>query len=157
MIVDPQFCQRVVCGAVSQSEAGPAALWACSEAGYAGALGCTHPTCLPYMDELRAKGVCGGEPEAAYTGPAPGAVYTPAVFEALPLRPETQPDEGELPGPPVETGLPGGETVALRTAAHGTVALRTAYCRAMAWVHANPCIAAACVVAVWYSLSGRKR
>lgn len=121
-IADAQLCQRIVCGAVSQAEAGPDALLACSEAGYVGALPCTHPDCQPYLSEMQARGMCGGGMDVA---------------EVLPLHPTTQPDDDEQPGPPVPMNLPAGEMTAWRTP----------YCRAMEWVSGNPCMAAACIVA----------
>jgi len=135
---NPQLCQRIVCGAVSQAEAGLDALWECSEAGHVGVLPCTHPDCRPYMDELRAKGICSG---GEYDDSAP------AVTEVLPLHPTTQPDDGEQPGPPVPVNLPAGEMTPWRTP----------YCRVMEWVAGNPSMAAACIVAGWYFLAREKR
>jgi hypothetical protein len=134
-MADAQLCQRIVCGAVSQAEAGMPALYECSQAGYAGALPCTHPDCRPYLAELRAKGVCGG-----------GGLD---VAEVLPLHPETQPDDGEWPGPPVPVNLPAGEPA--------WAGRMGAYCRLMNWVALNQWMAAAAVVAGWWFLSKNGR
>ena len=77
--------------------------------------------------------------------PAPPPAGPLAVFELLPLHPPEPPEPGEAPLPPVAMEP------------DGAVRGRDLYCQVMSWVAANPCTAAACVVAVWYSLSGRKR
>jgi len=141
---NPQLCQRIVCGAVSQAEAGLDALWECSQAGYAGALPCSHPVCRPYMDELRARGMC----------PAPEE-YMERVVEALPLHPPVQPDEGEPPLPPVDRITPAGLVAPMPSMQVAQAPITGAYCQFMSWVEANQCLAAAGAIAVWLVLRGR--
>ncbi len=133
-MADAELCQRIRCGALSQSAAGDQALYECSQAGYAGVLGCGHPECAPYLGELRAAGVC-PDPEAG------------RVAEVLPLHPAVQPEEGEKPGEPVKINPPVAEP---RQGAE------TVWCQFMAWVDANPCLATGLVVAGWFVLRGRR-
>jgi hypothetical protein len=84
-------------------------------------------------------------PEASYV------VRDQNVVEVLPLHPFVQPDDWERPYPPVPVNLPVGEMVWNAGAGQGL------YCRAMAWVAANPWMAAALVVAGWWTLTGDRR
>jgi hypothetical protein len=69
------------------------------------------------------------------------------VAEVLPLHPPVQPDDWEQPYPPVPVNLPTGEMV------WNAGAGQTVYCRAMAWVAANPWMATAILVAGWWALN----
>lgn len=163
-MADAQFCQRVICGAVSQAEAGLQALWECSQAGYVGALPCSHPDCQPYLAELRSRGMC----PAPYREPE-------NVVEVLPLHPPVQPDQGELPLPPVERVFPTERAAPVerilpidlvapmpsivvhsaRPVPEAAVAGRGYYCEFMQWVSANQTLAAACVIGAWWILRGK--
>lgn len=135
-MADAELCQRVRCGALSQTDIGEQALYECSRDGYVGVLGCSHPECQPYLDELRAAGVC-PDPEAG------------RVAELLPLHPPEVPDEGERPRPPVRFNLPVMEP----RWGEG----RGLWCQAMAWVDIHPCLAVGLVMAGWWVLRGRGR
>lgn len=76
--MDVDLCRRIQCGAVSQAQAGLDTLLECSQSGMVGVKGCGDPDCSPYLDEMRASGVC---------PPADGAVVVPASAAptALPL------------------------------------------------------------------------
>lgn len=133
-MADAELCQRIRCGAVSQDEVGPEALYECSAAGYNGVLSCNHPDCAPYHAEMVAAGICAGM-EAA------------RVTEVLPIRPAVVPDPGERPGAPVSINPP--------VADPGWGQGRGMWCQAMGWVDANPCLAVGLVVAGWFVLRGR--
>ena len=146
-MADAELCRRIQCGAVSQNEAGMAAVWECSQAGMVGVLSCNHPDCAPYLDEMRYKGIC-ADPDAA------------RVTEVLPLHPAYQPERGERPAAPVRVNLPRWETPGVKTvnppvSDPGWGQGRGAWCQAMAWVDANPCLAVGLVVAGWFVLRGR--
>jgi hypothetical protein len=145
------LCQRVRCGALSQEAAGPQALYECSRDGYVGVLGCSHPDCAPYLDEMRAAGVC---------------TYQEAgrVAEVLPPHPAYQPERGEMPAAPVAVNLPRWEAPATPGVKRFNAPVsdpawgrgRGMWCQAMAWVDANPCLAVGLVVAGWFVLRGRR-
>jgi hypothetical protein len=157
-MADAETCQRIICGATSQDEAGLETLFACSQAGYVGALPCSHPSCQPFMSELRSKGVCAMPVQEQWAA------------EVLPLHPPVPPDPGEAPLPPVPTALLPADLVAPMPSIvnrpapsnpeepEGTVApWQGTYCRAMNWVADNQWMAAAAVVAGWYFLAREKR
>lgn len=87
-MVDIDICQRIQCGALSQSEAGPEVLLACSEAGHVGVKGCGNSACSPYLEDMRARGVC--PPLVSDTGsPVANALLAPvaraSVAASIPL------------------------------------------------------------------------
>lgn len=150
MMANANLCQRIVCGATSQDEAGLAALYECSEAGYVGVLPCSHPSCQPYASELQSKGVC--------ATPTIGQ----QVVEMLPLHPATQPYPGEAPSAPVPTVLLPADLVAPLPsivnhpapsnpeALEGMVSpWQGRYCQLMTWVSNNPGMVAVVLVAGW--------
>lgn len=141
-----QLCQRIICGALSQAEAGPQALYECSRDGYVGVLPCSHPDCRPYLSEMQARGMC-----------TAAALEPERVFELLPLHPPVQPDEGGPPLPPVARmpsvvppqRMPRFEPQTVQAP------LENSYCQFMNWVAANQCLAAAGVIAAWWVLRRR--
>lgn len=147
-MADAELCQRVRCGALSQADVGAQALYECSRDGYVGVLSCNHADCAPYLDEMRAAGVC-ADPNAA------------RVVEVLPLHPAMQPDPGQMPMAPVKVNLPRWETPGVKTvnppvADPGWGQGRGTWCQAMGWVDANPCLAVGLVVAGWFVLRGNR-
>lgn len=85
--MDIDLCQRIQCGALSQAEAGFDLLLECSQAGMAGAKGCGHPDCAPYVDEMRDRGVC----PPAYTGREAASVPALVAPSPVPILAATLP------------------------------------------------------------------
>lgn len=70
--VDANSCGRIICGFMTQAEAGFDFLYACSRAGYVGAAaGCADPWCEPYQQTGDCEGEGMREPLPEYN-PPPG-------------------------------------------------------------------------------------
>jgi hypothetical protein len=99
-MVTADYCQRIICGAVSQREAGYDDLLECSRLGYVGAQPCNAPECAPYLDEIIATqgGACG-----AYPG---GEVATPAAPVDVGAAAAAEEYQGIAPIPVMITDIP---------------------------------------------------
>lgn len=81
--------------------------------------------------------------------PVPYRVLSQNAVEVLPPHPLVQPDDWELPGPPVPVNLPVGEPY--------WASRMGVYCRLMNWVALNQWMAGAVVVVGWWFLGKERR
>jgi hypothetical protein len=151
MNIFSDVCRRIQCGAVSQAEAGFAALLACSQSGEVGVLGCGHPDCSPYTEEMRARGVCPPAAPGAVAvvppSPAapPAALLTPPLPSITPVRPQPVPVAGvgitSVGGPDNFVWAGPGESW---------------YCPVNRWVNENIWLALGVVAGIYLVARGRK-
>jgi hypothetical protein len=128
--VTKDYCERIVCGIVTQQEAGWDNLLACSQAGYQGAKPYCHPDCAPYYAEIakRYGYFCAGVPKAEAIAYQPPAVHVKALTPVLPSI--TSYARGEATTSPL--------------------------CQFQGWVSRNRCLAAAIVVGLALLTRGNK-
>jgi hypothetical protein len=84
--VTEDYCERIVCGIVTQQEAGWDNLLACSQAGFQGVKPYCHPDCAPYYDEIAARYgyFCASVPKTEVIAYQPPAVHVKSLAPALP-------------------------------------------------------------------------
>jgi len=97
MTVDQAICQQIQCGALTQSQAGPDLVAACSAAGYVGARSCNDPVCDPYTAAMIANGVCPPVYPTASPIPTPSATLPSATTAPMPSIIATAPVVAPMP------------------------------------------------------------
>lgn len=130
----PEVCNRIICGFISQAQAGPDLLYACSQTGHVGArAGCADPVCrsISYGD-------C---PSPVVTEPRPEYIQPPTANPLPFIMPEPTQivDPGALT-PPMPTITPMRRPVA-------PVAM-TNDCGLAGWLDENKLLALAGLLAV---------
>lgn len=115
--VTEALCDQIRCGILQQHEVGLNALWECSQAGFVGALACTHPVCAPYggctailqrlqSGQIQQPTQMPAEPIIDLPGytPAPEPTFTQP--EPIWYPPETPDLETPAPAPPPPPSVP---------------------------------------------------
>jgi hypothetical protein len=86
-------CTQIQCGAITQEQAGPALVAACSAAGYVGAKTCDDPACNPYKAAMVANGMCPGAAPPSSPVPMPTATTArmPSITKSVAPMPVVTP------------------------------------------------------------------
>lgn len=80
-MADQTTCERIICGAINQAEAGMPLLLDCAQSGYVGAQPCTADMCKPWLSEI----------EHNMGGPCPGTTQQSSSLMVSDI-PEPLPD-----------------------------------------------------------------
>jgi hypothetical protein len=72
MTADQTTCQQIICGAITQAQAGIPLMLDCADNGFVGAEPCNADVCSPWLDQIETNmgGPCPGN-NPAVVGPAP--------------------------------------------------------------------------------------
>jgi len=86
-------CLQIQCGAITQEQAGPGLLAACSAAGYVGAKACGDPACDPYKAAMVVNGMCPGAAPPSSPVPMPTATTArmPSITKSVAPMPVVTP------------------------------------------------------------------
>ena len=106
-MADQSTCQQIICGAITQAEAGIPLMLDCAQSGYVGAQPCNADVCQPWIDQIEANmgGPCPGTgaPAIADNAPNPLPDYvimnTPAPAPVTPAPVHDQPQFNPAPAP----------------------------------------------------------
>lgn len=141
--VDAQTCGRVICGFMTQPEAGFDLLYACSRAGFVGAQpGCTSKWCEPYAGP--------GECNAGETVQPLPDYYPESGWDAIPFP--TTP----IQFAPVQSLTPPFPSITPQPPFTGTIQqIQPPSCGFSGWVNDHPVLAVAAIAAGYMVL--RKR
>lgn len=86
-MADQTICQQIICGAITQAQAGIPLMLECAEAGYIGAQPCNADVCQPWVDDIEANmgGACPGNVPVD-NAPNPLPEYVTVNVPPTPIR-----------------------------------------------------------------------
>jgi hypothetical protein len=138
--IDAEYCEAVMCGGITQAEAGIANLYECARMGFTGARPCTDDSCRFYTTAMEERGNGCGTP----IPPAPAMPWAP---------PLTMDDDGledpAAPPPQLPAITPYNLTPPMPSItapvnfgpSSNPVSTDTAACQFSTWVDQNPVMA----------------